>query len=151
MMPSKSKTTAASRDTVQLRATTTDTQDTKEKPNPSRGRVSLSPQRNHRIDRRRATCRQIAGGERDEHEEQRGADEAEGIGWTHVVQEARHQACDAERTRDPEHDPRRREPRAVADHEPEHVLGRSGSRNGSGRMAIVSTMLKMALFTPMPS
>src|SRR5712692_7383200 len=134
MMPSKSKTTAASRDTVQLRATTTDTQDTKEKPNPSRGRVSLSPQRNHRIDRRRATCRQIAGGERAEHEEQRGADEAEGIGWTHVVQEARHQACDAERTRDPE-----------------HVLGRAGSRNGSGRMAIVSTMLKMALFTPMPS
>ena len=31
------------------------------------------------------------------------------------------------------------------------VTNRSGSRNGSGRMAMVSTMLKMALLTPIPS
>src|SRR5947209_20462211 len=60
----------------------------------------LGPQRNHRIDGRRAERRQIAGRNRNERQEQRGADEAEGIGGTHVVQKARHQARDAERASD---------------------------------------------------
>src|SRR5438128_1582206 len=122
MMPSKSNTTAA-------RAAMTHNRTPKESnpQSPQRSQrkpgaacsassavaFSLGSQRNHRIDGRRAARRQITGRDRDERQEQRSADEAEGIGGTHVVQEARHQARDAECARDPKHDSRTSEPRAV--------------------------------------